>query len=358
MTPMPGFYGIGGETPIGRGGDTPASVISTGSSTNSGVAEPAVDTSMNLGAFQAKYTSEDNESFYHLMDRQNKKKNEKYAWLWDGNKILAARQIAHRQREQRLLMERNAAEAEDGGKQIRRIEDEDKRKAMPDSWTSRPDNTLMFAPSSVEDDLQTSQQRADEESRAPPKAVVYDNTRLPPALPPEQPVPPSPSLSAIKDAIFGRPRLSASELGSSVMASETPRVNGYTFVDSEEPEPEPSYTSPISFGPVDATPNPFVIKERSSREALHHRMVDKVARGKRQDKKLADLRTPVPKFTSSPRVFKDGLTPAAQKLLGKVGTATPRITNVWDTTKTKVKSGLGRSWGSRVSTPVSRKQED
>jgi protein DGCR14 len=32
---------------------------------------------MSLSAFQAKYTSEDNESFYRLLDKQNQKKADK-----------------------------------------------------------------------------------------------------------------------------------------------------------------------------------------------------------------------------------------------------------------------------------------
>ncbi|KLJ09070.1 hypothetical protein EMPG_15506 [Blastomyces silverae] len=49
---------------------------------------------MSLSMFQTKYTSEDNESFYKVLDRQNVKKRQKYAWMWNGNKILAPRQIA------------------------------------------------------------------------------------------------------------------------------------------------------------------------------------------------------------------------------------------------------------------------
>ena len=48
-------------------------------------------------------------------------------------------------------------------------------------------------------------------------------------------------------------------------------------------------------------------------------MVDRVAKGKRVGKKDAELKTPVPRFMSSPRVGRGGLTPAAQRLLGKVG---------------------------------------
>ena len=257
------------------------SVMSTAESTASTQTErPEIDTNMSLSTFQQQYTSEDNESFYKLMDKQNLKKAEKYAWMWAGNKIPAARQIAYRKRE-RLLAANKASEESQNGKELATIESRDTRKAMPDSWPSRPNNPFMFAPGSIEDTTQTVAQKNEENSRAPPRAVVYDNTRIatPVITEPSADIPPSPSLSAVRDAIAGRPRPSASE--SSFNAASTPRVNGYAFVDSE-PEPNPSIDSPspLLLGSGDSTPNPFKLHESSKRESLHHRMVDKVAKGK------------------------------------------------------------------------------
>ncbi|MCJ1476877.1 hypothetical protein MMC13_005546 [Lambiella insularis] len=335
MTPLLSLHGRGGATPKGWGGDTPMSVVSTTSTSTNQTAKPEVDTNLSLSVFQQKYTSEDNESFYKLLDKQNLKKTEKYAWMWANNKIPAARQIAYRQRQERLLAAKSAEELENGVKQPLANDDvnSDTRQAMPDAWPTRPDNSLMFGPSSIEDSHQTVQQRAEELSRAAPKAVIYDNTRLPAPSIDIDPtaVPPSPSLSAVQDAIAGRPRLSASEAEFS--GNETPRVNGYAFVDSA-PSPSPSEmssswgeisTTSSLLGSGDSTPNPFKIKEGSKREALHHRMVNKVAKGKRVSKREGELKTPlsVPRFASSPRIGKGGLTPAAQKLLGRVGGATP-----------------------------------
>ena len=346
MTPMTGLYGRGEETPKGWAGDTPMTMVSSTSTATTQTEKPEVDTNMSLGTFQKKYTSEDNESFYKLLDKQNMKKSEKYAWMWAGNKIPAARQIAHRQREQRLLTAKSAQQLEDNGKQLVSLNpsDTDTRKAMPDTWVSKPSNNLMFLPSSIEDETQTVQQKAEETSRAAPKAVIYDNTRLPP--PPSSTssetnpsIPPSPSLSAVRDALAGRPRPTASEPG--FTGAETPRVNGYAFVDSE-PSPSPSdltfssSSSSLLLGPGSSTPNPFQIKERSKREDLHHRMVDKVARGKRKEKRETEVRTPVPRFASSPRVnAKGGLTLAGQRLLGRMATPTPAP---------RVGSGLRVGW--------------
>ena len=341
MPPASGLYGRGGETPKAWQGETPMSVVSTVESTASTLStRPEVDTNMSLSTFQQKYTSEDNESFYKLLDKQNLKRAEKYAWMWAGNKIPAARQIAQRKRERRLAADK-ALESSENGKELALIEARDTRKAMPDSWPSRPNNPFMFAPGSIEDTTQTVAQNNEENSRAPPRAVVYDNTRIAPPGTTESStyIPPSPSLSAVKDAIAGRPRPTASEV--SFNGASTPRVNGYTFVDSE-PEPAPSFESPspLLLGSEDSTPNPFKLHESSKREALHHRMVDKVAKGKRAvtGRREGELKTPVPRFASSPRIGKGGMTPAAQNLMSKIGGATP-----WKG-KTPRMSGLRQGW--------------
>ena len=349
MTPASGLYGRGGETPISWQGETPMTTVSTTESTASTqFSRSEVDTNMSLSAFQQKYTSEDNESFYKLLDKQNTKRAERYAWMWAGNKIPAARQIAHRKRE-RLLAANRALQSSENGKELAIIGATDSRKAMPDSWPSRPDNPFMFAPGSIEDTSQTVAQKNEETSRAPPRAVVYDNTRMVPTgtAASSTDIPPSPSLSAVKDAIAGRPRPSASE--ASFNGASTPRVNGYAFVDSEpEPEPAPSLESPSSLlGSGDNTPSPFKLHESSKREALHHRMVDKFAKGNRvaSGNREGALKTPVPRFASSPRIGKGGMTPAAQNLMSKIGGtgATP-----WKG-KTPRMSGLRESWTPKVS---------
>jgi protein DGCR14 len=355
MTPAFGAFGRGEETPRGQGGETPMSAVSPTATattqTETQTEEPEVDTNMSLGAFQKKYTSEDNESFYKLLDKQNEKKNKKYSWIWAGNKIPAARQIAYRKQRAELEASREAREAGDGKAGALAKYDLDTRPAMPDSWNTRSDNGLMFNPSSIEDTTQTVQQKAEEASRAGPKAVVYDNTRLAPEPSKQPEIPPSPSLSAVKAAVAGRPRRTESEID--FAGSATPRVNGYAFVDSEEPEPPTSTAATIDtslLGPRDPTPNPFRIKESSSREALHHRMVDKVAKAKRKEKILAEAKTPVPKFASSPRIAKVGLTPAAQRLLGKVGRTPNAGEGIWEgrgKTPTR-RSGLREEWNPKA----------
>ncbi|KAL9612752.1 MAG: hypothetical protein Q9167_002691 [Letrouitia subvulpina] len=351
------FRGRAQETPKAWQADTPSSVVSgtpfSSSSTNvhGGKQPPQVDTTnMSLSAFQSKYTSEDNESFYKLLDKQNRKRSEKYSWLWADNKIPAARQIAYRNKKKRLEESANAISDLDKDKAIVPIQSENARPAMPDTWRSAPENSLMFKPSSIEDSLQTVQQKAEETSRAPPKAVIYDNTRLsaPSNTSDSLEPPPSPSPSAIQDAIAGRARPTASEAGFS--GTFTPRVNGYDFVDPDEPSPSASAEPlPLTLlGPNDATPNPFKIREESKREALHHRMVDKVAKGKRVKSQLEATKTPIPRFASSPRVSKEGLTPAGQRLLDTAGRGpTPLIGETPGLWEKKKRSRLREAWTPR-----------
>ncbi|KAK4697299.1 protein DGCR14, partial [Lecanoromycetidae sp. Uapishka_2] len=348
MTPSSGSYGRGGETPRAWQGDTPMSVVSDSTTTSTQLEKPEIDTNMSLGAFQEKYTSEDNESFYKLLDKQNLKRVEKHAWMWNGNKIPAPRQIAHKKREA-LLAANKASQVAEDGKELAIINPKDMRPAMPETWKARPDNNFMFNPSSVEDSIQTVAQKAQEISLAPPKTVLYDNTRITSSnfassSDHDSLIPPSPSLSAVRDAISGNPRPSPSS--ASFSGASTPRVNGYAYVDSE-PEPSPS---PLLLGNGDSTPNPFKLSESSKREALHHRMVDKVAKGKRIKGRESDLRTPVPRFASSPRIARGGMTPAAQSLLGRVNTGkTPAgLREGTGLGKTPRMSGLRHGWTPRT----------
>lgn len=387
--------GLAGDTPMSTAPSTPSSVYTTSAdAAQSKKAEgghgPPDVSNMSLAAFQARYTSEDNESFNKVLDKQNAKHREKYAWMWDGNKIPTARQIAHRRREAKRIASQADPESIKN-KQLVLSTDMDARPAKPDAWKVHPENSLMFIPSSsVEETHETVQQKAESTSRMGPKHVVYNNTRVQP----EQPEgsnddhdgsapPPSPSISAIRDAIAGRPRPTDSEAGASdVGGGETPRVNGYSFVDEDEPSHfDESYhmrllTSQLGTS-ASSTPNPFMIRETRRREALHHRVVDRVAKNKRSEKAAKDIKTPVPKFASSPVIAfggggssssnsktfgasdgsggssgnnsrglsKASLTPAAQRLWAKVGSATPKRTetggsglkNMWTPTPKKGK---------------------
>nr|OQO17598.1 hypothetical protein B0A51_16687 [Rachicladosporium sp. CCFEE 5018] len=343
-----------GETPRGFVGGTPGLTPRTevGEEHFLPEREREVDVNLSLGAFQAKYTSEDNESFNALLDKQNEKRAAKYAFFHQGNNMPTARQIAWREKQQNLLeagtstsLTRTNAAGEE--RQLVSVQgpsqDLDDRPASLNSFPDRtgPRNTFMFGPDSVEDTTLTVAQAAEERSLVPPKATNYSGTRLPDPSAPSQAIPPSPSLSAIDAAISGRPRPTASEPGYSGAA--TPRVNGYAFVDAE---PTPSELGlPVTDEEADAAereavlallpkadisgPNLFKIEETSKREGVHERLVAKadVARrkgGKGRIEELSRLgitpgRTPTPRFASAEGV-KKGMTPAAKSLAQRLGT--------------------------------------
>jgi len=310
-------------TPRNFAGDTP----SARSTANKEPEKPKVNLNLSLGAFQAKYTSEDNESFNALVDNQNQKNREKHAYLFAGNNIPSERQLAWREREARLI------EAADSSMDLA-LYRRDTRPAGPSIKRSTPKNGLMFLPDSIEDTHATVAQVAESKSTAPPKAIMYDNTRLtddgssrPTAIPA------SPSLTAINDAIAGRPHLNPSEAG-----WETPRVAGYAFVDAEPTtaelraqrgQVESNAVATLSRIAKDAKSGlgPFSIQDTDNRQRLHHKLVDKVNESHRKpsNPRIAGLmpgitpgRTATPKFHSAPKKDAGHLTPAAQLLYSKV----------------------------------------
>jgi protein DGCR14 len=338
MTPMPG---AGSETPRGWMGDTPRTVVGSEVGDDKQDKEEGVDTNMSLSAFTAKYTSEDNEAFARILDRDNAEKRNKNAWLWNGNQIAGgARAIEAAQSQKRIEALTSPSVSND---LILAEEARDKRPAMPE-WKKQtdPKNNFMFNPDSLEDWQETSAQAAEARSLVPPKAINHAGTRI---MTEETrhtlSVPPSPSMRAVDAAIAGRPRASTTDAGYS--GAETPRVRGYAFVDAEVQPHEEVYMERRTkgeqdadavlklLGPVDATPNPFTISESSKREQLHLRMVDKVnSRTRRpQVDRVGALavgdtpgRTPTPKFMSASGIKKvpENLTPAAKSLLKKIGT--------------------------------------
>ncbi|EWC46307.1 hypothetical protein DRE_04478 [Drechslerella stenobrocha 248] len=321
-------------TPSARGFDTPMSVrddISVGTATSNRM-ERNYDDKLSLDGFQTKYTSEDNASFNNLLDNQNQKHREDYGWLWRGNKISKPSVIAERER-QKLLKEK---EEREGVEKTKLLKYQDDKPAMPETWKVNPRNTLMFSPHNLDDEMLDLDLNpaTNTESRAAPKSISHTNTRMPPPRAAAYSVPPSPSVSAIRDAIAGNPRFSASEAPSVAGGSATPRVNGYSFVD-DAPSPSPSELGlpPMTWGTIDdllpsveASPSPFKIGETSRREKTLHRMVDKVAKSKRASAKMTVPGTPDGSTAGTPiatarRMRTIGsMTPAARGLLGKIGT--------------------------------------
>lgn len=342
------------RTPSVWGADTPVTAVGTEADDDEeeGLGKlDKIDLDMSLNAFQAKYTSEDQESFSAIIDKHNLKRFEKNTWLHDGNRYASKQRIA-----QQKVLAANAA-SNSQALIVRPSQNLDDRPAAPTMHKHTAFNTLMFGPDSVESWAPTNVARAETASLAPPKQTRYANTRLPAEteLPPR---PSSPTLSAIRDAVSGKPRLGASEGG--YTGSETPRVNGYAFVDAQPPSPSSDSDSDAPedllerfgvTGQDSSNVNRFTISEASSREKMAHKMVDAIgskraagADNKSQSQSQSQSSRPgptgrglgiftseTPRFLSAPtpatrsvaqtpgRRHKADLTPAAQRLFERMG---------------------------------------
>ena len=331
-----------------------------------------------------------------MLDRQNAARTKKYAFLHNGNKVLAPRQIAHREREQKLLAERSEEE-ERGAVVLRPSVDQDARPASYDSFTSRQGarNAFMFEPDGVEDSVTTIAETAQEQSKAPAKRTNYEATRfggLRTSAHDTDSIPPSPSISAIDAAIAGRPKPSSTDAGYS--GASTPRVQGYAFVDAE---PTPSELGvPVSGQEAERAEreaamallpradgsegrNPFKLQERSRREETLLRLVEGHDEARRRnggaggasrvERLRAGLgggqgRTPTPVFASGPKSGGTGggkkatgaLTPAGRMLAARIGSTPARSGSLFDTGAAGDGRGrsLGKAW---TPTPVGRRKE-
>jgi len=311
ITPRSSLHERSVQTPLDWKGATPASTAGAATPARNNLAPAgarehdgdAVDLDMSLAAFQARYTSEDNESFNRVLDRQNLKRADKHAWMWQGNRLPSRRQVAQAVSvERRLLRDNDSSSSTAVVLPMQRLsQDQDARPASIDARhsTHDPRNAFMFDPPALSDThpaLPTVAQVAQDASAAPPKAVHYNNTRLPLTTAFETTIPPSHSISAIDAAIrrTGPPPSSTAPstlVTHDVDGSATPRVNGYAFVDAE-PAPHELHPPATGDSPTDdllarliesgsGGTNPFTIAGASKREALHHRLVERTSRSRR-----------------------------------------------------------------------------
>ena len=313
---------------------------------------------MRLDMFQAKYTSEDNESFNALLDEQNAKEREKYAWKFNGNKKPTKQQFAIEQKKILLLADGTAPD--DIQITGERTNDQDVWSKEIETWKWNPMNVLMNPHPGLEEQVDPSQGQ---------KVIRHTNTRIPsPPLPTGKTPAPSPSMSTIADAIAGRSS-----------RADTPKVNGYSFVST----PKPSDLGPpkMTWGSVSAIPtssagekpSPFRIPDVPAREKLARKLAEKAQKNitARQRAYTPSLRgtpatlpsgagkTPVasgtrevPKFATSPDVRKSMLTPAGQRLLEKSALGAGRSSSTRFAAKGETAAGVNSTTVGR--TPLMR----
>ena len=296
---------------------------------------------MRLDMFQAKYTSEDNESFNALLDEQNEKQRQKYAWKYNGNKLLSNQEFLIEQKRVLLLQDGSTTQqvTVPGERDLLQHDGEDGWSKEIQTWKWTPMNVLMNPHPGIEDQPDPSQGQ---------KQIRHKNTSIPSSNIPTGRTPaPSPTPSTVQDALEGRIR------------SDTPKVNGYSFVST--PTPSELGAPKMTWGELSATPltistsssvekpSPFRLAEPTEREKLARKLAEKAQKDitARQRAYTPHLRatttlgtpraaagstplaaggktplgkTPlaggadIPKFGSSPDIRRNMLTPAAQRL--------------------------------------------
>lgn len=325
----PRSYKQAEDTPQGQyGADTPVTTVDTEVADGGaeGLLTQDVDTSgLSLSAYQAKYTSEDNASFNTLLDKQNDKRRQKHAHLWTADQRMPSqRLIAHRAQQQALLKDKADYESTNGKELVPvTTGSTDIRSAKPASWKiTNPANTFMFTPSTSIDEqgLLTIQDQKEALSKAGPKQIIHENTRFPPSGPRWE-ADDEDDATSIHTSFIARRNArgdAATDLGT-ITGAETPRVNGYSFVDEDEEPPvpalkqEPTYRDLLAGQAGDGLPNPFRLKDTRSREDLHHRLVERDAEKKRAKQK---------------ETMKGGkevgnMTPATRRMMERLGGRTP-----------------------------------
>ncbi|KAK9360770.1 nuclear protein DGCR14 [Lipomyces starkeyi] len=309
-----------------------------------------VNTNMSLNGFQAKYTSEDNESFHKILDERNQKNREKYAWLWNGNKIPGYRGTEYLEWQRSISKDQDVATSSSTALTIASKDQPsstsalilpDTRPPKPDTWKSKPKNELIFGPETGK--LSTA---ALQSARA--KEIKRVNTRFDP----------SESLGGHSNNLLSRAPSPATSEGSSDASSlraSTPRVQGYSFV-SAAPSPSPSElgTPPMTWGAVAATPvvSKFRVAETPKREELHHKLLSSMSkRAGTPSSKQVRPGTGVPKFKSVPDVKKAMLTPAGKRLLSSIVSAKKGRSDVQDGSESSENVATKRE----MATPMVRK---
>ncbi|XP_022103754.1 protein DGCR14-like [Acanthaster planci] len=275
------------------------------------------DTSLTLDKYLAKHTSEDNASFDDIMAAAAEKHQQKHAWLYEAERV-------HGQEQKDML----ALEGPKAGKPA--------EGSSVTTWGYKAKNAVMYVPEGLEE-------TPEEQIFKKPKVqqVVHKNTHF-------QASPfsagPGQSSALAKSAALkaaqksGRVGHDGKEIASS---SETPKVNGYSFVGTPSPAPGAYNESPMmTWGEISGTPfrldgsdtparntsgPSFKMADVPRKERLGLSLVEEVSKKHRAKKEKAlqkvtqSLVSPSPKRLGTLGTTERlrTLTPAAQKLVNK-----------------------------------------
>ncbi|KAF8985968.1 hypothetical protein BGZ46_000054 [Entomortierella lignicola] len=368
----------------------------------------AIDTSLSLDQFQARYTSEDNASFNEIIEKINAQKREKYRWMYDQEKK-QMRLIDNDQRaDQKLLrqagevddkQENNSTSSQDQEGEISKLAlmVSDKRSGVIPTWEYKAKNTLMYNPEGLGTTLDLITTRGE------PKEIVHRNTGF-----------------QGRDLLVVNQKAAAKVDPTTYLngeATDSPKVRGFSFV-SSTPSPSMSQIGDdpdlmtwgtiedepllISSGVSDSGPSPFKVPPTPRRELIAQKLTERSSKRFRESSKVFSSpslsalsqyhdamggSTPTPRFNSpyaavartplgrtpgtsksrltsnrnvnsSPRARADMLSPAAKNLLnrakiGRVGGTDEQLRSSYSPRVDSGRAG-GHSHASVTPSPLTR----
>ncbi|XP_038056598.1 splicing factor ESS-2 homolog [Patiria miniata] len=306
------------QTPSNQGADAPAreSLPRQQTEEKDDAKKDQSNSSLTLDRYLAKHTSEDNAAFEEIMATSAEKHRQKHAWLYEAEKT-------HQQEQKDML-------ALEGPKSMKPIEG-----SSVTTWGYKTKNAVMYVPEGLEE-------TPEEQIFKKPKVqqVVHKNTHFqgnPFIVKAGQSSTLAKSAAAKASMKTGR----VGHDGKEINSSDTPRVNGFSFVGTPSPVPGAYNESPMmtwgeisdtplrldgSETPVHNTRGPsFTIANVPRKERLTLSLVEEVSKKHRAKKQKALQRVTESLVSPSPRRLGTlgtaerlrTLTPAAQKLVNK-----------------------------------------
>jgi len=241
---------------------------------------------LRLANFLAKHTSEDNEAFEEILDKDAKALTEKRIWL---------------------------AEQQDQADKLKLLHEDPKRTGVITTWEYKTINHLLFYPEGNYVDPNSTI------SRGPEKEIILQNTRFP-------------------GGFFDKPKegevsaaVAAAKSGEAGGSGSTPALNGYKFLRTPSPAPGSGGESPMmTWGDIIGTPlrleeddaeqsakakaARFKLPDTPDREVVGRKLDENVMIKNRFKKKRKQLLT-TPSPARTPGRTPVSLSPAAMKLL-------------------------------------------
>uniref|UniRef100_A0A023F174 Putative nuclear protein es2 n=1 Tax=Triatoma infestans TaxID=30076 RepID=A0A023F174_TRIIF len=268
--------------------------------------EPSNDTksNMSLDEYLGSHTSEDNQSFEEIIAESAKCHRQKYPWLYKEESL---------ETNEDLLSLPSA----DNNTNILRPK-------QIDTWSYKDKNYIMYVPDGV--DL-TPEEKVEMAKRK--QEIVHSNTRLK-----VNPFDEIENKERIQDMAHSQAKSLDGKIGvdGKELVTETPKVNGFSFVNTPSPAPGVNESPLMTWGEIEGTPfrldggdTPlrtsaglsYFVPEPPKRERLALKLADKVGERHRDQKKKAieaarrQLTSPLSRPGSLDRL--QMLSPAAKK---------------------------------------------